>query len=81
MYLASQTRVSSITNEATYGDAAAVNAMVVAKSNGRVPCYAIRGKRTRVKWVSVGSSAVISRGVAADFLRRVGVDINEAEAA
>jgi hypothetical protein len=67
---------------AARGNAAdAVNTAVLARSGGKMPCYAIPGKRTAFKWVSVGSSAVIGRGVAAGFLARVGVDINEVEAA
>lgn len=81
MILAAKSTIEKITNAAIYGDAALVNAAVVRASNGKVPCYAIKGKRTRVKWVSVGSSAVIGRGVAEGFLARVGVNINEAEAA
>lgn len=81
MFLAAQTTIAKITNPEIYGDAATVNAAVVRISGGKVPCYAISGKRNRVKWVSVGSSAVIGRGVAKDFLARVGVNINEVEAA
>ena len=81
MILAAQSTIEKLANMSVYGDAAVVNAAVIRKSAGKVPCYAISGKRTRVKWVSVGSSAVIGRGIAADFLRRVGVDINEVEAA
>lgn len=57
-----------------------VNAAVIAQSGGKLPCYAVQGKRA-VKWVSVGSSAVISRSVARDFLARVGVDIDAVETA
>ena len=81
MIIAAATNVEKFTNEAIYGDAAIVNRAVVARSNGRMPCYAIKGKRQRVKWVSVGSSAVIGRAVAAGFLSRVGVNIDEVEAA
>lgn len=80
MILAAQNTIEKITNTETYGDAANVNAAVVRISGGKVPCYAINGKRNRVKWVSVGSSCVIGRGVAEGFLARVGVNINEVEA-
>lgn len=79
MMIANRTQAEAI---ATRGNAAdAVNAAVLAKSGGKMPCYAIPGKRAAFKWVSVGSSAVIGRGVATSFLARVGVDINEVEAA
>lgn len=81
MLLAAKTTLTKIADATLYGDAARVNAALIRESGSRVPCYAIKGKRTRVRWVSVGSSAVVGRGVAADFLRRVGVDINEVEAA
>jgi hypothetical protein len=51
------------------------------ESSGKVPCYAINGKRVAFKWVSIGSSCVIGRGEAERMLARVGVDINEVEAA
>lgn len=81
MILASANTVAKIANEDIYGGASIVNQAVIAASGGKVPCYAINGKRTRVKWVSVGSSCVIGRGVAASFLRRVGVNIDAVEAA
>lgn len=81
MLIANQPHIEKITNVAIYGDAANVNAALVAKTGGKVPCYAINGKRARVKWVSVGSSAVIGRGEAAKWLARFGADINELEAA
>jgi len=81
MLLADKSTVEKISNMTAYGDAAVVNAAVVRKSGGRVPCYAVPGKRTRVRWVSIGSSAVISRSVAKEFLSRVGVNIDEVEAA
>jgi hypothetical protein len=81
MFIANQTRIEKITDTAIYGDAATVNAALVAKTGGKVPCYAVKGKRTRVKWVSVGSSAVIARSEAAKWLARFGADINEMEAA
>ena len=60
---------------------AKVNAATVAATNGKLPCYAIKGKRTAFKWVSVRSSAVISRGVAKEWLSRYGVDIDLVELA
>jgi hypothetical protein len=81
MILAAQTTLSKIQNADVYGQAATVNAAVVAKSGGKVPCYAINGKRVAFKWVSVGSSCVIGRGEAEKMLARVGVNIREVEAA
>lgn len=81
MFIASQTKINQITDAAIYGDAAAVNADLVRQTNGKVPCYAINGKRVAFKWVSVGSSAVIPRGEAAKWLRQFGVNIDEVEAA
>jgi hypothetical protein len=80
MWLANETKIAQITNSAIYGEAATVNAAVVTKTNGKVPCYAIKGKRS-FKWFSVGSSAGIGRAVAAEWLARYGADINEVEAA
>lgn len=62
-------------------DAARVNAAAVAATGGKLPCYAIPGKRVGFKWVSVGSSAVIARGDAANRLAMRGADIAEVEAA
>jgi len=81
MFIASKTKIQKITDSAVYGAAAEVNAAVVKKTEGRVPCYAINGKRAAFKWVSVGSSACISRGEAAKWLARFGADISEMEAA
>ena len=61
-------------------DAAKVNAATVAATNGKLPCYAIKGKRS-FRWVSVGSSAVIGRGVAKEWLARFGADIDLVEQA
>jgi len=60
--------------------AAIINQAVVSATDGKVPCYAIPGKRSGFKWVSVGSSAVVSRGVAKEWLSRYGVDIDKVEA-
>lgn len=79
MYIAAKSLVQNVTNRGNAADL--VNAAIVEKSGGKLPCYAIPGKRVPFKWVSVGSSAVIGRGVAEGFLARVGVDINEVEAA
>jgi hypothetical protein len=79
MMIANKTQAEKIANRGNNADA--VNASVLVKSGGKMPCYAIPGKRAAFKWVSVGSSAVIGRGVATSFLARVGVDINEVEAA
>lgn len=81
MYIANATQIAKITDTAIYGAAATVNAALVAKSGGKVPCYAINGKRAAFKWVSVGSSCVISRGEAAKWLARFGANIDEVEAA
>lgn len=79
MLIANKVQAEKIANRGTAADA--VNHAVLTKSGGKMPCYAIPGKRAAFKWVSVGSSAVIGRGVAASFLARVGVDIEEVEAA
>lgn len=79
MIIAAKSTIQNVTNRNNSADA--VNAAVVAISGGRLPCYAIPGKRVPFKWVSVGSSAVISRSVAEGFLARVGVNIDEVEAA
>lgn len=79
MIIANQEQIAKFTNEAVYGDAAKVNAAVIAATGGKLPCYAINGKRAAFKWVSVGSSCVIGRGNAAEWLRRYGADINQVE--
>ncbi|MBZ9921477.1 hypothetical protein LB579_27660 [Mesorhizobium sp. BR1-1-7] len=81
MYIANANQIAKITDASVYGEAAHVNAALVAKTGGKVPCYAINGKRTAYKWVSVGSSCVIGRGEAAKRLAQFGADINEVEAA
>ena len=87
MIVASNTMIAKVTGKVAYptgkfhdAKAARVNEAVVAAS-GHLPCYAIPGKRVAFKWVSIGSSAVISRKEAANFLARVGVNIEQAEAA
>jgi hypothetical protein len=80
MWIANQQKIAQITDAALYGDAAKVNAAVAAQTNGKVPCFAIKGKRS-FKWVSVGSSAVIGRGVATEWLARYGANISAVEAA
>ncbi|QWY83677.1 hypothetical protein [Rhizobium phage RHph_X2_26] len=89
MIIANEKQIALYTGQAAYGtgashnpEAAAINRAVVAKSGGKLPCYASRiGKKGAVKWVSVGSSAVIARSVASDWLSRYGVNIDEVEAA
>lgn len=81
MFIANEARIQKITDATVYGAAASVNAAVAKKTGGRVPCYAINGKRAAFKWVSVGSSAVIARGEATKWLARFGADIGEMEAA
>ena len=81
MMLAAASKIAKFSDASLYGAAAQVNAAVAAASNGKVPCYAINGKRVAFKWVSVGSSAVIGRAEASAFLRRVGVNIDQVEAA
>ena len=79
MILAANTAAQQIANRGNAADK--VNQAVMALSGGKLPCYAIPGKRVPFKWVSIGSSAVIPRSEAVSFLRRVGVDISKAEAA
>lgn len=81
MTLAGLNIQTRIIDQNIYGAAARVNAAILAASNGKVPCYAINGKRVAFKWVSVGSSAVIGRGEAEKMLARVGVNISDVEAA
>lgn len=80
MLIAHASQIAAFTNEAKYGDAAKVTAAVVKATGGKLPCYAVKGKRTAFKWVSIGSSAVISRGEAAKWLARLGADISRVEA-
>jgi hypothetical protein len=72
---------TTITTSGEFGTPAAVNAAVLAKATAKPACYAIRGKRVPYKWVSAFSSCVIARSEAAMLLRRVGVSIDEVEAA
>lgn len=68
-----------VTHDAT---AAKINLAVLAQSGGKLPCYAARiGKGGAVVWVSVGSSARISRAIATEWLGRYGVTIGQVEAA
>lgn len=80
MILAGKSDIARITNEEIYHDAAKVTAAVIEATGGKVPCYAIKGKRVPYKWVSVGSSCVIPRGEAKKWLARFGADIDECEA-
>lgn len=80
MIIASTGTIAKLTNEAVYKDAAKVTAAVVAVTGGKLPCYAIKGKRVPYKWVSVGSSCVIPRGEATKWLARFGADIDAVEA-
>jgi len=86
MIVANKTEVAFFTGKTALSNgatmdprSAAINEAVVAQSGGKLPCYATPGKRA-VKWVSVGSSCVISRGVAREWLARYGVDIDVVEA-
>lgn len=60
--------------------AARVNAAAHQRTGGRLPCYAVPAKRGGFRWVSVGSSCVIARSLAARWLGRYGVDLDELEA-
>jgi hypothetical protein len=86
MIVANKTEVAFFTGKSALSNgammdprSASINAAVVAQSGGKLPCYATSGKRA-VKWVSVNSSCVISRGVAREWLARYGVDIDVVEA-
>lgn len=89
MILANASQIARFTGREAYGsglmhdaDAARVNAAVVAATGGKLPCYAARrGARGAFRWVSVGSSAVIPRGTAKEWLGRYGASIDEVEAA
>lgn len=81
MVIANSSQIARFTNEGTYGVAAKVNAAAVAVSGGKLPCYAIPGKRAAFKWVSIGSKCVIGCGEATKWLARFGVDIASVEAA
>lgn len=62
-------------------EAASVNAAIVASTGGKLPCYAsARGGRGSFRWVSVGSSSVIARGLATRWLARYSVDLEHIEA-
>lgn len=80
--LAEFTAAKPYDNGAMHDAAAArVNAAVVAATGGKLPCYAARITRDglRFVWVSVGSSAVIGRGTAQEWLSRFGADIKAVE--
>lgn len=86
MTLANRNQIALFTAEIAYNDGskhdsrcALINKAVLAVTGGKLPCYATPGKRA-IKWVSVGSSCVISRGVAKQYLARYGVDIEQVEA-
>ena len=85
MIVANKTEVAFFTGKAALSNgqmmdprSAAINEAVIKVTNGKFPCYAIPGKRA-VKWVSVNSSCVISRGVAREWLSRYGADIDSVE--
>lgn len=78
MIIASKANAQKIANRGNAADA--VNQAVLAATGGRLPCYAIPGKRVAFKWISVGSSSVIPRSEAARFLTRVGINIDIVEA-
>ena len=87
MIIANAHQIERFTGKTAYASgimhdpiAAKVNASVVTATNGKMPCYAIKGKRS-FRWVSVGSSAVIGRGVAKEWLARFGADIDIMERA
>ena len=77
MILASSSRIAKITTEDNF-HCAAINAEVARISEGRVPCYAVWGRRS-IQWVSVGSSAVIGNAAATKLLERVGVNLRQVE--
>src|SRR4051794_39294731 len=79
MQLASTSDIARLT-QSTGCLLGAVNAEVVRISGGRLPCYAIAGKRIPVRWVSIASSCVIPRHEAKGYLALVGVDIDAVEA-
>ncbi len=86
MTIANKNQIALFTGEAAYNNGefhdarcAQINKAVVAQC-GKLPCYATPGKRA-IKWVSIGSSCVISRGVAKQYLARCGVDIEQVEMA
>ena len=76
MIIANNNQIDRFTGKAAYASgafhdatAAAINAEVVAATNGKLPCYVARiGARGAKVWVSVGSSARIGKGEAARML-------------
>lgn len=81
MFIAGQETISNVTDSGKYGKASAANRAALKATNGKLPCYAINGTRKAFKWVSVGSSAVISRGNAAEWFARYGADLDAIEQA
>lgn len=87
MYLANDSQIAMLTGTKAYADGsfhnadgAKINHIVVAESDGKLPCYAARiGKRGAIVWVSIGSSARISRGEAEKMLSKVGVTLENIE--
>lgn len=87
MYLANASQVAIFTGGKAYAngamhdaDGAKINRIVIEQTGGKLPCYAARiGKRGAIVWVSVGSSARISRKEAKAWLSRVGADLESIE--
>lgn len=84
--LASKSTIALVTGESAYPNgafidnrAATMNRALIKSTNGRIPCYALVGKRGGFKYVSIGSSAVISKSVAREWLARFGVDLDDLE--
>ncbi len=87
MIIANAQQIERFTGKAAYAsgefispEAAKINSLVVAQTGGKLPCYAARiGKRGAIVWVSVGSSARISRGEAERWLAIYGVQLENIE--
>ena len=84
--LAGPDLIARVTGRAPYANgemndpqAARLNTAVLEAAGGSLPCYASPGKRVGFRWVSVGSSCVIPRALAARWLARFGVDLDLVE--
>lgn len=84
--IANKSTIALVTGQAAYPSgayidrqAAEMNRALVRATGDKLPCYALPAKRGRFKYVSIGSSAVISKGVAKEWFARFGVDLEELE--
>lgn len=87
MIIANKTQIERFLGKAEYSngakisdEAAKINHMLFVETDGQFPCYAARiGKRGAIVWVSVGSSARISRGEAQRMIGACGGSLENIE--